>query len=183
DLLAFVDNRHGVRHVDGVIAIAPRVERIAVAGDAADYALGFGAFGWRQRRQVQICGGADVEHHFGKATRAGDDGNAAAARPARALADREHFRHLVEIVDLNGAVRAQQLREYARLAGEPAGVTDDGALGALGLADLEHDDGLADRGGAIERRDIAFRLADRFGEGADHLGRRIIDHVFQIIDG
>src|SRR5262245_43684263 len=36
DALAVVHDRHRVRHVDGIVAVAPGVERVAVAGDAAD---------------------------------------------------------------------------------------------------------------------------------------------------
>ena len=104
-------------------------------------------------------------------------------RPALALADGEHFGHLVEIVDLDGAVRAQQFGEHARRAGEPAGVAGDGALRAFGAPDLEHDDGLAGVGGAVERGDVALRLAHGFGEGRDRLGVRIVDQVFDVVDG
>ena len=97
DALALVHDRHRVRQVDGVVAVAPGVERIAVAGDAADHPFGFGALRARQRRQVQAGGGGVVEDHLGQAAGAGDDRDPATARPALALADRQHLGHLVEV--------------------------------------------------------------------------------------
>ena len=81
-------------------------------------------------------------------------------------------------VDLDGAMRAQHLGEHARFAGEPAGVAGDGALRALRASDLEHDHRLADRGRAVERRDVALGLAHGLGEGRDHLGGGIVDQIF-----
>src|SRR5581483_10722603 len=98
-----------MRQVDRIIAVAPGVERIAVARDAADHPLGLGALVRREWREVQAGNACAVEDHLGQATRTGDDRDAAATWPALALADRQHFGHLVEIVDLNGAMRPQEL--------------------------------------------------------------------------
>ncbi len=172
-----------MRNVDGVIAVAPGVERVAVARGAADHALRFLALGRRQRRQVEAeCGGV-VEDQLGKAAGAGDDGNAAAARPALALADRQHLGHLVEIAHFDGAMGAQQLREHPRRAGKAAGVAGDRALRPFGAADLDGDHRLAGIRRPVERRDVAFRFAHRLGEGGDHLGVGVVDQVFEIIDG
>ncbi len=59
----------------------------------------------------------------------------------------------------------------------------DGALRALGAADLDDDDRLAGIGGAVERRDIALGLAHGFGERRDHLGIGIGDQIIEIIHG
>jgi hypothetical protein len=66
DALAPVHDRHRMRQVDGVITIAPGVERIAIAGDAADHPFGFGALRARERRQVQAGGSGVVEDHLGQ---------------------------------------------------------------------------------------------------------------------
>src|ERR1043165_5239474 len=87
DLRALVDDRHGMRHVDRVVAVAPRVERVAGAGDTADHAFSLGPSRGRKWRQVEVYGRPDVKNHFCKPARAGDDRDATAPRPARPPAD------------------------------------------------------------------------------------------------
>ena len=183
DPVAFVHDRHGMRNIDRVIAVTPGIERIAVAGDAADDALGVGALLGRQRWQIEAGRGGIVEDQFRQSARAGDDRNAATAWPALALAHGQNFRHLVEIVDFDGAVRAQQLREDARRTGQATSMAGDGALGALGAADLDDDDGLAGIGGAVERGDIALRIAHGFGKRRDHFGIRVVDQIIEVVNG
>ncbi len=182
DARAVVHDRHRVRQVDGVVAVAPGVERVAVAGDAADHAFGLGALGGRERGKVQARGGGVVEDHLGEAAGAGHHRNSPAARPTLALAHRQHLAHLVEVVHLDGAMRLQHFREHARLPGEPAGVARDRALRALRASDLEHDHRLSGGGGAVERGDVALGLAHRLGERRDHLGGGIVDEIFEIVD-
>src|SRR3981081_4721369 len=105
-----------MREVDGVVAIAPGVERIAVAGNAADYSFRFGTLRARERGKVQAGGGGLVENHLGQASGAGDDRDSPAARPALALADLQHLGHLVEVGDLDRAMGAQNFREDARVS-------------------------------------------------------------------
>ena len=73
----------------------------------------------------------------------------------------EHLGHLVQVADLDGAVRAEHRREHARLAGEAAGVARDRAARALAAADLEDHDRLAAIGGAVERGDEPLGLRAR----------------------
>ena len=182
DARAVVHDRHRVRQVDGVVAVAPGVERVAVAGDAADHAFGLGALGGRERGKVQARGGGVVEDHLGEAAGAGHHRNSPAAGPTLALAHRQHLAHLVEVAHLDRAMRLQHFREHPRFPGEPAGMARDRALRALRASHLEHDHRLSGGGGAVERGDVALGLAHRLGERRDHLGGGIVDEIFEIVD-
>ena len=60
------NNAASARQIGGEGAAAPGVERVAVAGDKADQAVDLGPRRWRQRRQLQIRRGGDVEDQLGK---------------------------------------------------------------------------------------------------------------------
>ena len=183
DRLAVVHDRHGVRNVDRVIAVAPGIEWISVAGDAADDAFSLGALRGRERGKLQAGGGGVIEDEFGEAAGAGDHRNSPPARPPRALTDRKHLAHFVEIAHFDRAMRLQDFGKYARLPREPPGVARDRALRALRASDLEHDDRLADGGRTVERGNVTLRLAHRLGKGRDHLGGGIVDEIVEIVDG
>ena len=183
DRLAVVHDRHGVRNVDRVIAVAPGIEWISVAGDAADDAFSLGALRGRERGKLQAGGGGVIEDEFGEAAGAGDHRNSPPARPPRALTDRKHLAHFVEIAHFDRAMCLQDFGKYARLAREPPGVARDRALRALRASDLEHDDRLADGGRTVERGNVTLGLAHRLGKGRDHLGVGIVDEIVEIVDG
>jgi hypothetical protein len=78
---------------------------------------------------------------------------------------------------------AQNFREHARRAREPPGMADDGALRALTASDFQHSHRLAHCGRAIERGDVAFRLAHGLGEGRDDGRCGVVDEILDVIDG
>src|SRR3954468_2097472 len=96
-------------------------------------------------------------------------------RPVLALTYRQHFRHFVEITDLDCSMRLEHLRKHPRLAGESAGMAHNRVPGSLALADLENDNRLSIGGCSIKRGDKRLRLAHCFSKGGDHLSGRIID--------
>ena len=102
-------------------------------------------------------------------------------RPRTALAGSYSFYEFVQIIDLDGTVRAQHFGEDASIAGQTAGVTRDGAARPFGLADLEHNHGLAIVRSAVKRGDIPFWIGNGFGEHSDHLSCVVIDHEFEIV--
>ena len=102
----------GVRKIDFVFAVAPGIGRVAVAHQRADDLLDLGAQFGRQRIETDTGLLGKIEDQFGLAARRGDDGVASPLGTPRALAYRQHFGHLIEIVDLDGTVGAQHLRQY-----------------------------------------------------------------------
>ena len=76
---------------------------------------------------------------------------------------------------------AQDLREHARGAGEPAGVARDRPLNALGAPDLQHHDWLARVGRAVEGGNEALGLPHALEEERDDLGLRGVDQRLQVI--
>ena len=163
------------------VAVAPGVERVAVAGDRADDALDLRPVVRRQRRQLEPGLRRHVEDQLRLAARGGDDGKAPPRGPALRLARRDHLGELVEVVGLDGAMGAQHLREHARVAGEPAGVARDRPLNALGAPDLQHHDWLARVGRAVERGNEALGLPHALKEQRDDLGLRVVDQRLQVI--
>ena len=58
-----------------------------------------------------------------------------------------------------------------------------GALAGAGAADLGHDHGLADLGGAAGGGEKFVDVADALDEQQDHVGRGILHHVFEEFAG
>ena len=162
-------------------AVAPGVERIAVAGHIADQTVEIGLQLGRQRRQRQIGSLGDVEHQLGEPARRGDRPDAPAGGRPRALAGRKQFGERSEILHLDSPMGAQHVRERSRVAGIARRVAGDSAAGAFAAPDLQHDYRLVESGGAVERSGEVLRLAHGFDKAADHASVRILDQVFEKI--
>ena len=108
-VVAGVASEHAkaVREVRPEVAVAPGVQRVAVAGDASHNALDLRARGGCQRRELQVRRTGKVEDQLRLPARRRHDREAPAARPALGLASRDHFRQLIHVGDLDGAMRAQ----------------------------------------------------------------------------
>src|SRR5580692_927245 len=153
---AAVEQTEGVRQVRNKGAVTPGVERVAVAADKADPALDFFLCRGRQRRQPKTSRPGNVEDQLRQSTGRSDDADPAPRRATRALGSREHLGKLDEVRHFDCAMRAQQLRDKARLAGEPARVSRHGMSHALGSPDLQHHHRFPLRRGTIECGDKAI---------------------------
>jgi hypothetical protein len=172
-----------VRHVGLEVAVAPRVERVAVAPDGTDDARGLAARGGRERGQLEPDARRDVENELGVPARVGDHPDPPARGAPGTLAAGQRLGHLVHVVDLDRPVRAEDCLEHARFAGEAAGVARDRAAGPLAPADLQHHHRLAVVGGAVERGHEPIRLSHGLEEHRDHPRGRVIDQVLEHVGG
>ena len=171
-----------MREVGAEVAVAPRIQRVPVARDAADDALDLGARFRRERRELEVVRRGQIEDQLRLSAGRRQDGQAAPTRPALGLAGGEHLRHLVHVGDLDRAMRAENFGKDARFAGEAARVRGDRAPRALAPPDLEDDDRLAVIGGTVERGHEALGLAHGLEEHRDDARGRIVDQVFEEID-
>jgi hypothetical protein len=168
-----------VGHIRLEVAVAPRVEGVAVARDGPDDPGGFRAGGGGQRWQLESDARGDVQDELGVAAGVRHHRDSLPGGPARGLARGERLRHLVHVVDLDGPVCAQHGFDHAGLAGEAAGVAGDRAPRPLAATDLQDHHRLAAVGRAIERGDEPLRLAHRLEKHRDRAGRRIVDQVLE----
>src|SRR5207253_2443973 len=86
---------------------------------------------------------------------------------------------LDDVGDLDRAMRAQQCGNYSGIVGIAAGMGGDRPPGALVPTHLDHDDRLAQRGGALECGGEALGLPNCLDEPAYEGGVRILEEVFE----
>src|SRR5262249_815476 len=108
------------------LAAAPGVRRVAVAGTPTDVTLDRCAGLRRQWIERDAGCGRDIEDQLGLSARCGHDVDAAAPGPARALADRQYLGKLVQVLDLDSAMRLQYFGEDARLSAKTPAIAGDG---------------------------------------------------------
>ena len=166
-------------------AVAPGVERVAVAGDVAGEAVAYRPANPAAAAALEICSRRRVSRI--SSARPPDEVMIPRRRPAGrrvALAGRQHFGEFGEIArprSRGGHAACRRRRRCRRPRRRCASRRH--VRATRGAADLQRHDRLVPGGGAIERGGEALRRTHGFDEAADHRGVRIIDQVFEEIAG
>ncbi len=168
-----------MRHILAKIPVAPGVERIAVAGEIADDPSGFLEIRRRQGREFEPGFFGHIQHQLRRSARAGHNAHAPPLRPGPALAGGKKLDQLVKFVHFDRSVRPKHRGEHPLVSGDTAGMGRNGLARPLRLPDLKDDDRFSRRLRPCERRDIAFRRRNRLGEGCDHLGFLVVNHIVE----
>jgi hypothetical protein len=106
---ARVEDPKGVRQIGEKGAVAPGVERVPVAADKPDVGLDFGLQRGRERRQLQVTRGGNVEDQLGQAAGRGDDTEPPPGRASCALGSGDQLGKFDQVRDLDRVMGAKEL--------------------------------------------------------------------------
>jgi len=183
DFVRYVEQVDALLQAAAVHALRGDVDRVARRTVGRQQFADLRLDRFRQFRHLQALHRNRVRAPDAGAARHREHGDAIAFRHRISREHSGNGHGLIEIVGDDKTVFREHRVIGRRPAGHAGGMRGGGALAGAGAADLGHDDRLAGLGGAARGGEKFLDVADTFDEQQDHVGGRILHHIFEEFAG